>query len=288
MSTVAMVNLGKSALGVTESCRLLGVSKSSYYDQMSRTPERARRCRALVSRIRAVFEEHLGNYGSPRIHRTLQSQGIRVSCKRVASLMHEYQLVARRKRGFKPQKTDSNHKGPFAPNLLEQDFSAEAQDQKWVGDITFVDTSEGWSYLAVIVDVFSRRVVGWATSDSPDANLVVAALKNAKTMRRPPSGLIVHTDRGCQYASKAYLAELKEMGAIASMSRTGNCYDNAMAESFFSTLDFELRRHWDFSSHREATKVLANYIDNYYNRKRIHSSIDYMTPVAYEQAEAIN
>ncbi len=136
MSTVDMVNLGKSALGVTESCRLLGMSKSSYYDPISRTPERAQRCRALVSRIRAVFEEHLGNYGSPRIHRTLRSQGIRVSCKRVASLMHEYQLVARRKRGFKPQKTDSNHKGSFAPNWLEQDFSAEGQDLKWVGDIS--------------------------------------------------------------------------------------------------------------------------------------------------------
>jgi putative transposase len=283
-----MVNLGKSALGVTESCRLLGVPKSSYYDQLSRTPRRAQRCRALVSCIRAVFEEHLGNYGSPRIHRTLRTQGIRVSCKRVASLMREYKLVARRKRGFRPQTTDSNHDGPFAPNLLEQDFSAEAENQIWVGDITFVDTSDGWSYLAVIVDVFSRRVVGWATSQSPDANLVVAALQKAKTMRSPPPGLIVHTDRGCQYASKFYLAELKKMGAIASMSRTGNCYDNAMAESFFSTLDFELRRHWDFASHREATKVLAEYIDNYYNRKRIHSSIDYMTPVAYEQAQAFN
>jgi len=283
MSIVTMVDIGKSALGVTESCRLLGVSKSSYYDQLTRTPKRTMRCRALVSRIRAVFEEHLGNYGSPRIHRTLQAQGFRVSCKRVASLMREYRLVARQKRGFRPQTTDSNHEGPFARNLLNQDFSATVQDQVWVGDITFIATSEGWSYLAVIVDVFSRRVVGWATSKSPDGELAARALKNAALMRRPPSGLIVHTDRGCQYAGKVYRDQLAKMGAIASMSRTGNCYDNAMAESFFSTLDFELRRHWDFASHREATKVLAEFIENYYNRKRIHSSIGYVTPVVYEQ-----
>jgi putative transposase len=283
MSIVKLVNLGKSALGVTQTCRLLGVAKSSYYDQVKRSPKRALRCRALVSQIRAVFEEHLGNYGSPRIYRDLRGKGVRVSRRRVASLMREYRLVARQKRRFRPMTTDSNHDGPIAPNLLQQDFSASAPNRIWVGDITFVATREGWLYLAVIIDVFSRRVVGWATSASPKAQLVVQALGRAVDLRKPKPGLIVHSDRGSQYASKLYRDEMTKAKAVPSMSRTGNCYDNAMAESFFSTLDFELRRHMDFHTHRQAQFALAEFIENYYNRKRMHSSVDYKSPVGYEE-----
>ena len=280
-----MVDLGKSALGVTQTCRLLGVPKSSYYDQLKKAPKRALRCKALVAQIRAVFEEHLGNYGSPRIHRRLREQGVRISRKRVAALMRQNQLVSRRKRRFKPMTTDSNHDGPIAKNLLQRDFTAASPNRVWVGDITYCATDDGWLYLAVIIDVFSRRVVGWATSASPSAQLVVEALTRAIELRKPQPGLVVHTDRGSQYASRLYREKLLQAKALPSMSRRGNCYDNAMAESFFSTLEFELRQHHDFHSHRQANIALANFIENYYNRKRMHSSVDYKSPVQYEEMQ---
>jgi len=232
-----------------------------------------------------VFEEHLGNYGSPRIHQHLREQGVQVSRKRVAALMRENQLVSRRKRRFKPMTTDSNHDGPIAPNLLQRDFTAASPNRVWVADITYCATGEGWLYLAVIIDVFSRRVVGWATSASPSAQLVVEALARALDLRRPQPGLIVHTDRGSQYASKMYREKLLHAKALPSMSRRGNCYDNAMVESFFSTLEFELRQNHDFHSHRQANVAFANFIENYYNRKRMHSSVDYKSPVQYEEMQ---
>lgn len=280
-----MVDLGKSALGVTQTCRLLGIPKSSYYDQIKKAPKRALRCKALVAQIRAVFEEHLGNYGSPRIHRRLREQGVRISRKRVAALMRQNQLVSRRKRRFRPMTTDSNHDGPIAKNLLQREFVAASPNRVWVGDITYCATDDGWLYLAVILDTFSRRVVGWATSASPSAQLVVEALARAIELRKPQPGLIVHTDRGSQYASRLYREKLSQAKALPSMSRRGNCYDNAMAESFFSTLEFELRQHHEFRSHRVANVALADFIENYYNRKRMHSSVDYKSPVQYEEMQ---
>ena len=179
--------------------------------------------------------------------------------------------------------TDSKHDGPIAPNLLAQDFHADAPNRVWVGDITAVRTDdEGFVYLAVVIDLFSRRVVGWAMSASPNAMLVIKALQNALALRRPGRGLIVHSDRGVQYASAGYRKALADVGALPSMSRKGNCYDNAVAESFFSTLEHEVRCRWDFMSLRDAKQIVGAFIDNYYNRKRMHSTLDYMSPSEYE------
>ncbi len=174
---------------------------------------------------------------------------------------------------------------PLPPNLLQREFAAASPNRVWVGDITYCATGDGWLYLAVLIDTFSRRVVGWATSASPNAELAVEALTRAIELRKPQPGLIVHSERGSQYASKLYREKLLEMKARPSMSRRGNCYDNAMAESFFSTLEFELRQHHDFASHRQANVALADFIENYYNRKRMHSAVDYKSPVQYEEIQ---
>lgn len=279
-----MVEMGKSALGVAGTCDLLGIARSSYYASWERKPtRRAQRCRVLVAHITAVFEEHEGRYGCPRICKALRKQNIKVTRKTVARLMRQEQLCSRPKRRFKPMTTDSKHDGPIAANLLSQNFHADAPNRVWVGDITVVWTEdEGWVYLAVVIDLFSRRVVGWAMSASPNAMLVITALQNALTLRRPARGLIVHSDRGVQYASAAYRKVLADAGALPSMSRKGNCYDNAVAESFFSTLEHEVRCRWDFMCLRDAEQIVGAFIDNYYNRKRMHSTLDYMSPSEYE------
>jgi putative transposase len=278
-----MVEMGKSALGVAESCRLLGIPRSSYYANKTRKPSsRSARCRVLVAHITAVFEEHEGRYGCPRIFRALRKKDILVTRKTVARLMRQEQLVCRPKRRFRPMTTDSKYDGPIAPNLLEQNFHAALLNTAWVGDITYVRTDDGWVYLAVVIDLFSRRVVGWAMSASPNAQLVVHALQIALTMRRPAPGLIVHSDRGVQYASDVYRKLLGTVAALPSMSRTGNCYDNAVAESFSSTLEHELRCRYDFLGLRDAEQIIGAYIDNYYNRRRMHSTLDYKSPSEYE------
>lgn len=282
MSIVELVNLGKSALGVAGACRLLGISRSSYYSQSNAKPKKTRRCRALTAQVVAVFDEHKGRYGAPRIFRALRGGGLRVSRKTVAAVMRENGRVARPRKRFKPMTTDSNHSGPIAPNLLEQNFTTEQPNHTWVGDITCVKISDRWMYLAVFIDLFSRRVVGWATSVTPNAALVLRALDSAAALREPPPGLVVHTDRGTQYASAAFRHRLAKLGAKPSMSRKGNCYDNAVAESFFATLEFELRSHRQFYAKRDADLALGDYIDNYYNRKRMHSTLDYLSPVEYE------
>ncbi len=278
-----MVEMGKSALGVAETCKLLGIARSSYYANKTREPSRRyARCKVLVAHITAVFEEHEGRYGCPRICRALRNKNIRVTRKTVARLMRQEQLVSRPKRRFRPMTTDSKHDGPIAPNLLDQDFHAAAPNRVWVGDITAVWTEDGWVYLAVVIDLFSRRVVGWAMSASPNAQLVVKALQMAITLRRPPAGLIVHSDRGVQYASDVYRKLLRTVSALPSMSRKGNCYDNAVAESFFSTLEHELRCRYDFLGLRDAEQIVGAFIENYYNRKRMHSTLDYKSPSEYE------
>lgn len=279
-----MVELGKSALGVAGTCELLDIPRSSYYASKGRKPtRRSQRCRVLVAHIIAVFEEHEGRYGCPRICKALRKQNIKVTRKTVARLMRQEQLASRPKRRFKPMTTDSRHDGPIAANLLAQDFHADAPNQVWVGDITVVATDdEGWVYLAVVIDLFSRRVVGWAMSASPKATLAMTALQNALTLRQPAPELIVHSDRGVQYASAAYRELLASAGALPSMSRKGNCYDNAVAESFFSTLEHELRCRWDFTGLRDAEQVVGAFIDNYYNQQRMHSTLDYMSPSEYE------
>lgn len=267
---------------VAVSCRALGVSRSGYYRWATSEPSaRVREDAVLATHVRDIHREHNGRYGSPRIHRELRGQGYRVGRKRVARLMRDEGLQGRRKRRFR-RTTDSRHGYRIAPNLLNRDFSATRPDAVWAGDITYVPTREGWLYLAVLVDLFSRRVVGWAMSDHIDTELALAALQMAHTHRQPPKGLIHHTDRDCRYASDEYRAALKAIGAKASMSRKADCWDNAVAESFFATLEKELLGDEPIRS-RERTRVsIANYIEDYYNTSRRHSYLDYVSPIEYE------
>lgn len=282
MSANELVDAGKALLSVAELCELLEVPRSSYYERRDRRPSRrALRNAVLAVHVHAVHHRSKRRYGSPRIMRALRKQGICVSKKRVARLMREQSLVARPKRRFVVT-TDSNHDYPIAPNLVQRNFVAHAPDQLWVGDITYVWTREGWMYLAVLIDVYSRRVVGWAMRPYLTRDLCIEALRRAVELRRPEAGLIHHTDRGCQYASKDYRKLLDDAGITPSMSRRGNCLDNAMAESFFATLEHELLRDHLFESRTEALDVIAEYLENFYNRERMHSALDYASPIEYE------
>jgi transposase InsO family protein len=282
MSAKEIVDAGEGALSIAATCRLLGVPRSSYYHQCSLRPSRrALYDAALTAEVIAVYNASKKRYGSPRIMRALRKRGIRIGKKRVAKLMSKQGLIARRKKRFRVT-TDSEHDHPIAPNLLERDFSADAPNKVWVGDITYIWTQEGWMYLATMIDVFSRRVVGWAMRPYLSQALAIEAMRRALELRRPEPGLIHHTDRGCQYASKAYRKLLESAGIRQSMSRRGNCLDNAMAESFFSTLEHELLMDNDFQSRNGALWAVSEYIENFYNRERMHSALDYESPVEYE------
>lgn len=285
MSITTLVDIGHAdGMNTSEICATLSLCRSSYYraltqNKTQRNKRRQRLCRAILS----VFEEHEGRYGAPRIRKALQKQGFHVAQKTVAKLMHAQSLCARPKRRFRPQTTDSKHGGPFAPNLLKQEFNSSEKNRVWAGDISYVWTSKGWRYLAVVIDLFSRKVVGWAIGNSPDGALAAEALRRAIALRNPPSGLIVHTDRGGSYVDWNYRKLLKKAGALRSMSGQGNCYDNACVESFFSTLEFELRSRCDFRDLEHARAEIRDYIDGYYNPKRMHSTLGYHSPVEYEQ-----
>jgi putative transposase len=219
--------------------------------------------------------------GSPRVFADLKASGVRVGCKRVARLMRENRLVAVCRRRFRTT-TDSKHKFPIAPNLLERNFTALRPDESWVTDITFVWTLQGWLYLAVILDLFSRRVVGWATSRNVDRHLALAALDKALGLRQPGNGLVHHSDRGSTYASDDYRKALEAEGIECSMSRKGDCWDNAVAESFFATLKRELEGIDDFESWEAANLSIAEYIDGFYNPCRRHSALNYKSPIEFE------
>ena len=265
-------------------CRVLGVSRSGYYAWEARKPsERAREDEAIGAEIRAVHAKSRGRYGSPRVHAALRAKGRRVARKRVERLMREAGLRARRKRRFR-RTTDSAHSLPLAPNLLARDFTASAPNRAWVGDITYLWTAQGWLYLAVLIDLFSRRVVGWALSERIDEQLALDALNMALHTRRPPRGLVHHTDRGSQYASRAYRAVLRAAGIRRSMSRKGDCWDNAVAESFFAALKEELVEDVETLTRAEARKVVFEYIESFYNRERLHSTNAYTSPVNFEVA----
>ncbi len=233
---------------------------------------------------------HLGSkrrYGSPRVHAELQASGQRVGRKRVARLMRENDLAARTRRRFRAT-TDSKHSFPIAPNLLERDFTATGPDEAWVTDITFLWTTQGWLYLAVILDLFSRRVVGWATSRNVDRHLALAALDRALTLRRPTAGLVHHSDRGSTYAAGDYRKALEARGIECSMSRKGDCWDNAVAESFFASMKREMEDIENFESCDQATLSIEEYIDGFYNFRRRHSTIGYNSPVEYELIHSVN
>jgi transposase InsO family protein len=283
----AFISEEKVAFPIAVMCRLLVVSPSGYYASQGRPPTaHDRRDKELAERVSAV---HLGSrrrYGSPRVHAELQATGQRVSRKRVARLMRENDLAARTRRRFR-KTTDSNHSFPIAPNLLERDFTAAGPDEAWVTDITFLWTAEGWLYLAVILDLFSRRVVGWATSRNVDRHLALAALDMALSNRRPTAGLVHHSDRGSTYASGDYRTALGARGIQCSMSRKGDCWDNAVAESFFASMKREMENIDNLESWAGAALSIGEYIDAFYNFQRRHSTIGYNSPVEFELIHSV-
>ena len=268
---------------VARMCAVLQVSRNGYYDWRDR-PEskRSRDNRTVLSQIREVHTRSREAYGALKTWRELRAKGHQWGRHRIAKLRREAGIEARRKRRFRVT-TQSRVGMVAAKNRLKQCFKAKAVDRVWVGDITFVPTAEGWLYLAVLIDLYSRRVVGWAMSERIDQQLVLDALNMALLQRRVKPGLIHHTGQGRQYSSAAYLAVLKEHGMIASMSRRGNCYDNAVAESFFSSLKNELIHHSSFRTRGEARTAIFEYIEVFYNRQRRHQSLDYCSPVDYER-----
>ena len=277
-----LVETEKATFPVALICRLLGVSRSGYYSWRKASPSKRKEMNErLVAAIKVIHADHHERYGSPRIHRELNEQGHGVGKHRVARLMRENGIKAHTKRKFR-HTTDSEHKHPVSPNLLQQRFSTTAPNQAWVGDITYVWTMEGWAYVAVLLDLYSRRVVGWTLRKSLHRELALAALEMAITRRQPKRGLIHHSDRGSQYASADYRKVLRRHGLRSSMSAVGACWDNAVAESFFATLKKELVHRCVFQTRSEAYDAISDYIENYYNARRRHSTNDYITPIAFE------
>ena len=269
---------------ITIQCRVLGLTPAGFYawkqKPMSRRDESDDR---LAVMIRQVFEEHHGNYGVPRITEELRAQGHRINGKRVERLMREMGLCAKQRRKFRPRTTTVDGSAMVSPNLLEQDFTAEKPNQRWVGDITYLETSTGFEYLATVIDLYSRRVVGWALSSSLETGIVIQAMDMALRQRRPSSELIFHSDRGCQYTSQIFRDRLRLSHVQQSMSRSGCCYDNAVAESFFHSLKVEWIHGHEIRDRAAIRSAVFQYIEGYYNRSRRHSSINYLSPAEYER-----
>jgi transposase InsO family protein len=268
---------------VTRMCQELGVSPSGYYAWRHRPPSaREMANQELFKEIESVYNNSDGTYGSPRIYRELQAQGVSCSENRVARLMKLRRLSAKQVRRYKST-TKRNKKHRAAPNLLKRDFTADRPDHKWLSDITYIPTQEGWLYLAAVLDLYTRRIVGWAMSERMTSDLTLAALRMAIQQRRPVAGLIHHSDQGSQYTDQAYQALLETHGILPSMNGVGTWYDNAPMESFFGTLKSERVHHCLYRTRDEARPDLFYYIEAFYNRRRRHSSLDYLSPEAYEQ-----
>jgi putative transposase len=283
----ALIHAEKAFFPVAALCRLLGVTRQGYYAFAKRqTGARVEREAALCTQIREVHAESGERYGSPRVLRELRRQGIFTSKRRVERAMRGMGLYARRPRRFRVT-TAADPKNAVEPNLLSRDFTATAPDQRWVTDITYVWTDEGWCYLAAILDLFSRRVVGWALDTTLSTSLPLQALGMAVGRREPTEGLLHHSDRGCQYTSADYRGALDKLGVVVSMSRKGNCWDNAVAESFFSTLKTELVHRQRWTSRLALRSAVFEYIEVFYNRRRLHSSIGYKTPAEVESDYAL-
>lgn len=269
--------------------RLMGevfeVAPSGYYASRPRSPSaRAIADERLLLNVRIAHEKSGGTYGAPRVQRELKEDGRSVGTKRVARLMREDGLVGRAPRRTRPTTTDSAHPHPIAPNVLARPFAVNgiALNQVWISDITYVPTQEGWPYLATVLDLASRRVVGWAMRDTLETELALSARAMAITNRRPAPGLIHQSDRGSQYADAEYRAMLAAHGMVASLSRKGNCWDNAVAESFFATLELDLIVNHRWATRDDARRAIFRYIETWYNRQRRHSTLDYVSPAAYE------
>jgi putative transposase len=269
---------------IRRQCRVLGVSASGFYAWLNRKPsQRAVANEHLLKDIRRIHWDHSRRYGSPRIQATLRSEGKTVGKARIAKLMRDNDIQAISKKRVRVFTTDSKHNLPVAQNVIDRNFGAWAPNEKWLADITYIFTAEGWLYLAAVLDLYSRKIVGWAMRDHMRTELPQAALMMAIQRQRPAPGLIHHSDRGSHYASSEYQAVLANSGITPSMSRKGNCWDNAPMESFFHTLKTELVHHKHYATKEEAKRDLFHYIEAYYNRRRIHSALGYLTP---DQMEA--
>ena len=272
---------------IDQLCQAFEVSPSGYYDWFQRQEQPCQRHREdqrLKAEIARIHEQSRKTYGAPRVQMELRGQGQRHGRNRIGRLMREQGLCGRQKKRYRVQTTDSKHQEPIAPNRLAQAPAATGPDQLWVADITYVLTAAGWVYVAAILDLYSRRIVGWAVSQQIDTALVLMALSMALTHRQPPAGLIFHSDRGVQYASADYRRALAAAGLLASMSRKANCYDNATMEAFWSTLKLELIYRRRFEDASQLRQALFDYIEVFYNRQRLHSALGYRTPAGFECA----
>jgi putative transposase len=275
----------KTEHSIQRLCEVLQVTQSGFYDWRKRrqTPgPRAQANAALRSRIQSIHQQSRHTYGSPRVAAQLRKDGARHGRNRVARLMKELGLCGRQQRRWRIKTTDSNHDHPIAPNRLAEAAAPTGPNQIWVGDITYIRTGEGWLYLAAILDLYSRKIVGWSMSPCIDTVLILKALGMALARQAPPKDLLFHSDRGVQYASAEYRQALTQAGLLASMSRKGNCYDNAAMESFWSTLKLELVFRRRFESRAQARSEIFDYIETFYNRQRAHSSLDYLSPIDFE------
>jgi putative transposase len=286
----ACIQTHRSEFEISLMCRALRVSRTGFYAAQRRGGRQHEQAdQRLRVEIRSIHRASKRRYGSPRVHQALTAQGIRCSRKRVERLMREDGLRAKPRRRFRGT-TNSAHAHPIAPNRLERRFAIreiEGVDRVWVGDITYVPTRESWLYLAVVLDLASRRVVGWAMKDTLETSLATDALTLALWRRQPEPNLLHHSDRGVQYASGDYQALLAEHGITCSMSRKGNCWDNAVAESFFATLEWELIEESDWHTHEQAKRAIFEYLEVWYNRKRRHSALGYKSPAEYEAELAL-
>ena len=279
MSVQQFIDAEGTDYSVAEVCQAFEVPPSTYYARRHRPPcKRQERDAELRPLVKQVFHDSRETYGSPRVHHELVEAGHEVGKHRVARLMREQELNAQAKKKFRVCTTNSNHTRGYDENLLARDFHVDAPNQVWVGDVTYVNTRMGWVFLAVFIDLFSRRVVGWHLADHKRDELAIEALRRALVLRSPAPGLLVHTDRGSEFASANFRALRDKHGVIGSMSRKGNCWDNAVAESFFASLEKELLLRSDFQSHYEAFVQIADYIQNFYNSQRRHSYNDMLCP----------
>lgn len=272
----------RKAYPITVLCRVMGVSRSGYYQYLGFKPKKITKERFILeTATKELFHKSRASYGSRRISTGLREQGFSVGRYQARSLMRHLDLEVKSRRRFKLT-TESTQAYPVAPNLLNRQFQVDLPDRVWVSDITYVWTGQGWLYLAVIIDLFSRRVVGWAIKETLATSLVTEALTMAVGRRRPKKGLLHHSDRGSQYASTDYQKELEKYGLIPSMSRKGNCWDNAVAERFFRSLKTELTDHNPFITRDKARREIVDYIEMFYNSERLHSYLGYMSPAAFE------
>lgn len=279
----AFIKANLQSFAIRTVCEVLDVSVSGYYAWLKRPQSRrVVRRRELAAKIKVVFKNNRSVYGSPRVYNELKAQGEAVCQNTVARVMREHQITPKTRPRFIPRTTDSNHQQPVAPNRLDRQFNVELPNQKWVVDITYIPTDQGWLYLAGVMDLCSRKIVGWSMAEHMKTDLVHDALTMAIARRGPHPGLLHHSDRGVQYASEAYQHLLELHGMDSSMSAKGDCWDNACAESFWATLKKELVHHEQYATRDEARQSIFEYIEVFYNRQRLHSSLGYKSPEAFE------